>query len=396
MFPALKIKSFRLYWLGMSVSLVGTWIQIIAQSWLVFQLTGSSFLLGLVGFLGTIPIFLFSLLGGLIADRFNKRNILIITQGLFMILAFLLGALTQFRIINPFQIMILVTLNGVVMAFDGPSRQAIVVEMVGNKNLLNAIALNSISFNASRVIGPALAGILASLLGLSGCFYINAISFLAVLSSLFLVRLDKNKFYQNKKSLQLQELKQCFIFIKNNHYIILLISIVAVLSIFGFSYNVLMPVFADNVLKVGLNGLGILMSANGLGALLAGLFLAKLGDFKKKETLLKVSCFLFSIFLILFSISRIYPFCIFLLIFMGASSLMIVALVNTLLQIQVGDNLRGRLMGIFMLILVGFMPFGNLLGGWLSYRLGISSALFLGGVICLLFYIIIIKLMAQR
>lgn len=396
MFSALKIKSFRLYWLGMSISLIGTWIQIIAQSWLVFQLTGSSFLLGLVGFLGTIPIFLFSLLGGLIADRFNKRNILLITQSLFMVLALILGVLTQFKVIRPLQIMILVSLNGIVMAFDGPSRQAIVVEMVGNKNLLNAIALNSISFNASRVIGPALAGILAGLVGLSGCFYVNAISFLAVLFSLFLIRLDKNKFYQNKKTSQIQDLKEGLIFIKNNPYILLLISIVAVLSIFGFSYNILMPVFAHNILKVGLNGLGILMSANGLGAVLSGLFLAKLEDFKKKEALLKIACFVFSISLILFSISKIYLFCIFLLLFVGGFSLMIVALVNTILQTKVEDNLRGRIMGIFMLILVGFMPFGNLFGGWLSYRLGISSALFLNGVICFIFYFIITKLLTQK
>mgnify|MGYP001574438469 FL=1 len=186
MFSSLKVKNFRVYWFGMFVSLIGTWIQIVAQSWLVFQLTNSAFLLGVVGFLSSIPVFLLSLFGGVLADRLNKRNILIATQSAFMLLAFLLAALTQMKLVTPYQIMFIALLNGVVMAFDAPSRQAMVVELVGKDYLFNAIALNSIAFNSSRIIGPALAGVLVATIGMSGCFYINGISFLHLIIALFL------------------------------------------------------------------------------------------------------------------------------------------------------------------------------------------------------------------
>jgi len=180
----------------MLVSLIGTWIQQVAQSWLVFELTSSAFLLGVVGFLNSIPVLILCLFGGVLADRLNKRNILIATQIAFMVLAFILATLTQLKIITPFQIMAVAILNGVVMAFDAPARQSIVVELVGKKHLFNAIALNSVAFNSSRIIGPALAGILVATIGMSGCFYINGISFLAVIIALFSVRIVKtqNKF----------------------------------------------------------------------------------------------------------------------------------------------------------------------------------------------------------
>ena len=207
-----------------------------------------------------------------------------------MVLAIILGILTQLRIITPFQIMLIVLLNGIVMAFDGPSRQAIVIEMVGNKHLLNAIALNSISFNASRVIGPALAGILVGSIGMAGCFYLNAVSFLAVIFSLLVIKLEKVK--SNRRNIsQLQDLKEGIIFIKNNHFVFMLILIVGIFSLFGISYNILMPVFTYNVLRIGAKGLGILMSSNGLGALLAGLILARLADFRYKIKLLTFCSF---------------------------------------------------------------------------------------------------------
>ncbi len=187
MFSSLKIRNFRLYWFGMLLSLVGTWIQTVAQSWLVFQLTNSAFLLGLAGFLGLFPVFLFSLFGGVAADRVNKRVILLFTQNAFMVLAFILAIMTHLKIITPVQIMIIALLNGVVMAFDAPARQSVVVELAGKQHLLNAIALNSAAFNSARIIGPALAGLLIAGVGMSGCFYINGISFLAVIFALVLI-----------------------------------------------------------------------------------------------------------------------------------------------------------------------------------------------------------------
>jgi len=385
MFSSLSITNFRVYWLGMLVSLVGTWIQQVAQSWLVFELTSSAFLLGVVGFLNSIPVLILCLFGGVLADRLNKRNILIATQTAFMTLAFILAILTQFKIIKPFQIMGVAILNGVVMAFDAPARQSIVVELVGKKHLFNAIALNSVAFNSSRIIGPALAGILVASIGMSGCFYINGISFLAVIIALFSVRIVRN---QNKlsNSNTFRDLKDGLVFIKNNRVILALMSMVAVVSLFGVAHVILMPIFANDVLNVGIKGLGVLMSSAGLGALAGALILARLGDFKYKGRFLLSSAMVFSISLIIFSLSKTYLLSIFALILIGLSSVTAIALVNTLLQVKVDDRFRGRVMSVFMLTFSGMMPFGNLIAGSLAQAAGVSFALFFGGVTCLVFF----------
>ncbi len=372
----------------MFISLIGTWIQAIAQSWLVFQLTKSVFLLGVVGFLGSIPILLLSLFGGVLADRMNKRNILIATQTAFMLLAFLLAILTQMKSITPGQIMLIAVLNGVVMAFDAPSRQAVVAELVGRENLFNAVTLNSVAFNSSRVIGPALAGVLVATIGMSGCFYINGISFLAVIIALFLIRINNN-LINGKNNKALKDLKDGLIFIKNNRLILVLIIIVGVVSLFGVAYAILMPIFADDVLKVGVKGLGALMSCSGLGALIGALSLARLGDFKYKGKFLVLSSLVFSVSLILFSLSKIYLFSLIVLIFIGASSVAAIALINTLLQTNVPDAFRGRVMSVFMLTFAGMMPFGNLIAGSLAGALGVSFTVMLSGIICTVFFIFI-------
>jgi len=385
MFSSLSITNFRVYWLGMLVSLVGTWIQQVAQSWLVFELTSSAFLLGVVGFLNSIPVLILCLFGGVLADRLNKRNILIATQTAFMTLAFILAILTQFKIIKPFQIMGVAILNGVVMAFDAPARQSIVVELVGKKHLFNAIALNSVAFNSSRIIGPALAGILVASIGMSGCFYINGISFLAVIISLISVRIVRN---QNKfsNSNTFRDLKDGLVFIKNNRVILALMSMVAVVSLFGVAHVILMPIFANDVLNVGIKGLGVLMSSAGLGALAGALILARLGDFKYKGRFLLSSAMVFSISLIIFSLSKTYLLSILVLILIGLSSVTAVALVNTILQVKVDDRFRGRVMSVFMFTVAGMMPFGNLIAGSLAQAAGVSFALFFAGVTCTVFF----------
>lgn len=369
----------------MLVSLVGTWIQQVAQSWLVFELTSSAFLLGVVGFLNSIPVLILCLFGGVLADRLNKRNILIATQTAFMTLAFILAILTQFKIIKPFQIMGVAILNGVVMAFDAPARQSIVVELVGKKHLFNAIALNSVAFNSSRIIGPALAGILVASIGMSGCFYINGISFLAVIIALFSVRIVRN---QNKlsNSNTFRDLKDGLVFIKNNRVILALMSMVAVVSLFGVAHVILMPIFANDVLNVGIKGLGVLMSSAGLGALAGALILARLGDFKYKGRFLLSSAMVFSISLIIFSLSKTYLLSILVLILIGLSSVTAVALVNTILQVKVDDRFRGRVMSVFMFTVAGMMPFGNLIAGSLAQAAGVSFALFFAGVTCTVFF----------
>ena len=371
----------------MFVSLVGTWIQTVAQSWLVFSLTNSAFLLGVVGFLGSIPIFILSLFGGVLADRINKRNILIFTQAAFMVLAFLLAILTQFKFITPVQIMFIALLNGVIMAFDAPARQSIVVELVGREHLFNAITLNSVAFNSSRIIGPAIAGVLISIIGMSGCFYLNGISFLAVIIALFYIKFSKSTARNNNSALK--DVKEGLIFISRNRLILALVSVVAGISLFGISYIILMPVFASHVLGVGVKGLGALMSSTGIGALAGALGLARLGNFRPKGRLLIWSVFLFSVSLMAFSLSRDYFLAIFVLIFVGFSSVIPVALVNTLLQINVPDEFRGRVMSLFMITFAGIAPFGNLISGTLAQSWGVSAALFFCGAACLVLFTLI-------
>lgn len=354
----------------------------------MFQLTNSAFLLGMVGFLGYIPVFLLSLLGGVVADRMNKRNILIFTQTAFMILAFLLAVLTQTKLITSWQIMLIAILNGVVMAFDMPSRQAVVVELVGKNYLFNAIALNSVAFNSSRIIGPALAGIFVASIGMSGCFYINGVSFLAVIIALLLIRIN-HVFKLEKNNSTLQDLKDGLSLIKNNRLILVLVSMVGVVSLFGTSYTILMPIFAQSILNVGVKGLGILMSSAGIGALTAALILARLGDFKYKGKLLILSSLIFSISLTLFSLSKVYILSIITLIFIGGSSVAAIAIINTLLQTTVEDGFRGRVMSAFMFTFAGVMPFGNLIAGSLSEFLGVSLTVMISGIICTVFFIII-------
>ena len=388
MFSSLSVRNFRVYWLGMLVSLIGTWIQQVALSWLVFELTNSVLLLGVVGFLGSIPILILSLFGGILADRLNKRNILITTQVIFMFLAFTLAILTQLKVIAPYQIMIIAILNGIVMAFDAPARQSIVVELVGKTNLFNAIALNSVAFNSSRIIGPALAGILIATIGMSGCFYINGVSFLAVIVALYSIRIG-HVYIPSKSHGALKDLKDGLNFIKNNRLILALISMVGVVSLFGVAHVVLMPVFANDLLKVGIKGLGVLMSAAGCGALFGALILARLGDFRHKGKLLVYSAMVFSLSLIIFSLSKVYLLSICALILIGFSSVTAVALVNTLLQTKVEDRFRGRVMSVFMITFAGMMPFGNLIAGGLAHTMGVSFAVMVGGIVCALFFAVV-------
>jgi len=394
MFSSLKVKNFRLYWLGMFISLIGTWVQVVAQSWLMFQLTNSVFLLGLVGFLSSIPIFLFSLFGGVVADRMNKKNILLFTQNAFMLLAFLLALLTQMKLITPRQIMLIALLNGIVMAFDAPARQAVIADLVGKQHLLNAIALNSAAFNSARIIGPALAGILIASIGMSGCFYINGVSFLAVIIALLSINID-NEPRINTKTVLTKDLIDGLRFIKDNRIILILIGMVGITSLFGISYVILMPVFANDVLNVGVKGLASLMSSAGFGALIAALILARLGDFKYKGKLLVFSSIVFSISLVLFSLSKTYLFSLIALILIGWASVTATGLINTLLQTLVPDEFRGRAMSAFMLTFVGFMPFGNLLAGTLAHIWGVSLTVLIGGITCTVFLIIINLLYPQ-
>lgn len=380
MFASFKIRNFRIYWFGMFFSLIGTWIQTTAQSWLIFQLTNSKFLLGVVGFLSTIPVFLLSLFGGVIADRLNKRSILFFTQNAFMILAFVLAVRTQLKLITPAQIMWIAVLNGIVMAFDAPVRQAMVVELVGKEHLLNAIALNSAAFNSARIIGPVLAGILIAVVGMSGCFYLNGISFLAVITALLLIK-NITMVKKNNNTVLFDDLLEGLRFIRDNRLMLVLIIMVGITSLFGSSYMILMPVFASDVLKAGVKGLGLLMSSTGVGALLAALTLARLGNFRHKGRFIILSSLVFSLALVLFSLSKSYLISLIILPLIGWASVTAVSLINNALQILVPDEFRGRVMSVFMLTFAGIMPFGNLIAGTCSQIWGVSLTIMLNGII---------------
>jgi len=373
----------------MFISLVGSWVQTVAQSWLVFSLTNSTFLLGLVGFLSTFPVFALSLFGGVAADRIDKRKILLATQAAFMVLAFMLAFLNQTRLITPFQIMIIASLNGIVMAFDGPCRQSVIVELVGREHLLNAIALNSAAFNSARIIGPALAGILIANIGMSGCFFLNGVSFLAVIVALVMIRSSvENKGKRQNKHF-FRELWEGIEYLKDNRVLLMLIAVVGLTSFFGMPYVIMMPVFAEEILGVGAKGFGVLMSFVGAGALIAALSLARMGNFKHKGRALLVSAAVFCLSLMLFALSRIFALSLVALVFVGWSSVTAISIINTLLQTLVPDHFRGRIMSAFMFTFAGVMPFGNLLSGSLAHIWGAANTLFINAAICFVFFVVI-------
>lgn len=388
MFSSLKIRNFRIYWLGMLISLIGSWVQITAQAWLVFDLTRSSFLLGIVGFSSYIPIFALSLFGGVAADRFSKRGILLVTQVGLMALAFVLGILVVAEKAAVWNIVLISLLNGSFMAFDGPARQAYIIELTGREHILNAVALNSAAFNSARIIGPALAGILIASVGMAGCFFVNAVSFLAAIAALAIIRAAGSRGVRQNKHIFV-ELWEGLNFIRGHRLILALMIIVAVSSLFGFSYVILMPVFADSVFAKGVGGLGTLMSSAGFGALIAALTIAGLGDFKGKGKLLMASAVVFSLALFAFSFTRIYWLSLLLICLAGWGGVSTMALVNTLLQINVPDSFRGRVMGLFMLTFAGMVPFGNLLAGSVAQLAGASVTLAIGAGICLAFFLFV-------
>lgn len=375
-FRALRHRNFRLYWFGQAFSLTGTWMQTVAQGWLVYSLTNSPFALGLVGFAASLPILLFSLFGGVVADRFPKRDLLLMTQMAAMLQALILATLTVTGLIQVWQIVVLALLLGTVHAFDTPARQAFVIELVGKEDLMNAIALNSSVFNATRIIGPAMAGVLIAVIGEAGAFYINAASFLATIAGLLLMRL-KPVNHSNSETVW-KNLVEGLRYIKQTPMVRTLLSVIGVSSLFGMSSIALLPVFARDILQVGPTGLGFLTAAIGAGALTGALSLASLGTFPRKGLLLSIGNLLFPAMLIGLALSR--SFGLSLLFLMGGGWGLITqnALTNTLLQTSVPDHLRGRVMSVYALMFLGLMPIGNLQAGVLAEQLGAPFAVMLG------------------
>ena len=357
-------------------------MQTVAESWLVYRLTGSAVLLGLVGFSSQIPVFLIAPFGGAFADRANRRRILMITQSSAMVLAMAYAFLTLTNRITIHEIFIIAILLGVINAFDIPTRQAFVPDLVGKEDLINAIALNSSMFNGARIIGPAIAGILVAAVGEGWCFLINSLSYIAVLTGLFMIKVEGKP--HPKDSTIFTGITEGFQYVWHTKPILSLMALLAVISLMGMPYAVLMPVFAKEILHGGASSLGLLMGASGCGALIGALSLAARKGIKGLGRWVAFASSGFGVAIILFSFSRYFWLSAALLVPAGFSMMIQMASSNTLVQSLVPDNLRGRVMAVYSQMFMGMAPFGALLAGTLAEHTSAPLTVAVGGAVCIL------------
>jgi len=379
---ALRYRNFQLFVSGQMISLIGTWMQTIAESWLVYRLRGSAFLLGAAGFASQIPVFLVAPLGGIVADRFNRRQVVIATQAASMILALILAALTLSGRVQVWQVFVLAAGLGVVNAFDIPARQSFLVDMVGKEDLMNAIALNSSMFNGARVIGPAIAGILVARIGEGWCFLVNGLSYIAVITGLVMMRVERPAALAAAAS-PLAHIAEGFRFVRQTAPIRALLLLLGLVSLVAMPYTVLMPVFADRILHGGARGLGILMGATGVGAFLGALTLATRTGVRGLGRWVALACGGFAVSLMLFAASRWLWLSAALLLPVGFCMMLEMSSSNTLIQAMVPDHLRGRVMAVYSMMFMGMAPFGALFGGALAQHIGAPRTVMLGACACL-------------
>jgi len=379
-FTALKYHNYRLWFWGQMTSLLGTWMQITAQGFLVYELTHSAVYLGYIGFASGIPTWLLMLYGGVIADRFARRTVLIVTQISMMALAAVLALLTFLGVIQPWEIILFAFLLGIANAFDAPSRQAFVNELVAKEDLTNAIALNSTMFNTATATGPAIAGITYALAGPAWCFTINAVSFLGVIAALKRMKLDKPANAKVNRS-AFQDMKEGVLYVLNNSVIRTIVLIVGVTSVFGISFATLFPAWAVKILGGDASTNGFLQSARGIGAVLSALLIASLGRFKYKGKLFTFGTFIFPVVVFIFSFIRWLPLSLVLLVCSGGALIMAFNLANALVQTLVPDHLRGRVMGVYSFTFFGFFPIGALLMGTLAEHFGEPEAIVIGSLV---------------
>ncbi len=379
---SLRHRNFQLFFGGQLISLIGTWMQSVAQAWLVYRLTGSSLLLGSIGFASQIPVFLVAPIGGTVADRLNRHRLVIATQTASMVLAFILAWLTLSDRIQVWQIFLLAALLGIVNAFDIPARQAFIVDMVGKEDLMNAIALNSSMFNGARIVGPAIAGVLVASIGEGWCFFGNAISFIAVIAGLLMMRVGRPERAALRKS-TLENVAEGFQFVRQTKPIRDLLLLLGLVSLVGMPYAVLMPIFADQILHGGARGLGLLMGSTGVGALIGAMTLAAKHGLKGLGKWVAVCSTGFGVSLILFAYSRIFWMSAAFLVPVGLFMMVQMASSNTLIQAMVPDQLRGRVMAVYSMMFMGMAPFGAFFAGALAERFGAPLTLALGGAACI-------------
>jgi MFS family permease len=381
---ALHHKNYRLFFGGQSISLIGTWMQQIAMSWLVYRLTGSALLLGIVSFSSQIPVFLFASIAGVYVDRWNRHRMLVATQTLSMIQALTLAFLTLHGTIQVWQIIALSIFIGVINAFDMPTRQSFIVQIVDKaEDLGNAIALNSFMFNGARLIGPAIAGILIGLLGEGVCFLINGLSFVGIIIALLAIKVPKRKKAAHTSRLW-QDLREGYSYafgFAPMRYILLQLGL---MSFMGMAYAVLMPIFAKDILHGGPHTLGFLMAASGIGALTGAVYLAS------RQTILGLGRFIayasaiFGMGIIAFSLSKILIVSLFMMFITGYGMIVQMASSNTILQSIVEEDKRGRVMSIYATAIIGMAPIGNLFAGALASRIGAPNTLIVSGIACII------------
>jgi len=383
-FKAFSHRNYRVYWIGMLVSQTGSWMQTLGQQWLVLQLTNSALWLGIIGFCSSVPVLIFSMYAGALADRMNKRHLIMITQTAAMLQALVLAILTSTGLVQTWHVVLCALGLGVINAFDRPARQSFVVELVGREDLPNAIALNSMIFNGSRIFGPSLAGILVAIpqVGPAGAFWINAVSFLAVLASLAIMDHKPGPLTDRGRSMR-ANIAEGFQYARSSSLISTLMVMATITSIFGMSYNTMMPIMARDVLKVGAAGQGVMMTCVGIGAVIGLLAMASVSSIVPTGKVFVGSNLLWPPMLLLVGLSRSFPLTLAALLVLGGALMVQNAATNTLLQTAVPDKLRGRVMGLYNVTFNGMMPFGSLQTGIVADAFGAPVALAVGGVICL-------------
>lgn len=383
-FRALSSRNYRLFFAGQGISLIGTWMSQVATIWLVYQLTNSPFLLGLVGFASQVPNFIMAPFGGLLVDRWNRHRLIIIMQVLMMLITLTLAALTLTHTLQMWHIFVLSAFQGIVRAFEIPARQSFVVEMVERReDLGNAIALNSSIFNGARFVGPAIAGLLLSLVGAGICFLIDGMSYIAVIMALLAMNVKpRERMIINANPWQ--HLKEGFLYAVNFLPSRTLLMLLSLISLMGMPYTVLIPVFAIKILRGDAQTLGFLMAAAGVGALIAAVYLSAKTTVRGLEEMIAIAPAILGLSLIIFALSRSTELSLLMMFAVGFSSILQVAASNTILQTIIDDDKRGRMMSFYTMSFMGMMPIGNLLAGTLADQIGVSFTLSIGGIVCIL------------
>ncbi len=392
MFAPLRVKEYRSYWIGQTISLIGTWMQQIAQGWLVYVLTKSAFYLGFVSFLSTFPMLIFTLFGGVVADRYSRKKILILTQAMSLLPAIFLAIIIHLGIVQIWHVAVASFILGVAAAFDMPARQAFITEIVSKDMITSAIAMQSISFNIARIVGPILAGFIVTQINFHMCFYLNALSFLPLI--IILMKISHLNIQSDNGDLSVKHFfKEGFIFLFTKKKIFYTICAVGAFTIFGISFIPFLPMIAEQVLKKGADGYGMLVSSIGLGSLLAATFIVMKKDIEEKENHIFKASLFFPVGLLGIALSKNFYVTIVFAFLLGFTFVNFFTVSNSFIQHHTEGRMRGRVMSFFAFVFLGFTPIGNIFTGWLVEHLGIKTVISTYAFICFIFSLLFFKIL---